>query len=760
MTYNGAKYLAASALAVTLLVAPHSTGAADQLLSGKKLLIKNPAAGAASNKLVHLAKDVNITIGAAGGAGDPQCAGAGGGGSSSLRVTASGGIGETTIALPCAGWTTNGRNGLYRYEDPTGATCRLVLVKSGVLVKTVCRGSQVAIDLDASAAPVTVETTLNTQKYCTRFGGTAVKDGSDDRTFLHRDANAPTCCLPGCEVPFPLPGDDPGVQVDGVGRDADGDLVRDASALANRFLWIPNDREGTVSKIDPVSGAEIARYASVTHDAARLVDHVLRSFPAWNGDANSNTYADNRPQYTAVDFAGDAWVANVVHDVSGLQPTLTKIRGSASACPDLNGNGMVDTSREVNGTPGIQLTDPLEFFAEDDECIAMTVVVGDLVTTVGTNAGARALAIDAGRSVGNDAGNPWVGMHGEQAFYQLHGATGAILQRVPTPGVSPFTAAIDSRGRLWARHHCCGPGALALVDTTLNPAPFTPITTQPPFTGVGHGGYGLAVDLANRVWVAGYPYAGLMRYDPDLLAWTEAQITGFFATWHARGVAVDGRGNVWTSMHSSSTGDSGAARVDADTAVSTGVFGMDDSSGGAPSDVPPGVGIDFAGNVWTANQATSNVSRLHIDPATGDPAAHPATGDIVDVFPVGQNPYVHSDFTGLGYRRVTRPDGEYRVRLASCPGGPPAHWITAEWEATTPEGTRVELWLRASDDPASVEQAPLQGPWTTSPANLQSAPGPVADRVVLQLILRLVSEDPGVTPIVDSYRVTRTCPAP
>ena len=556
--------------------------------------------------------------------------------------------------------------------------------------------------------------------------------------------------------PFPLPGDDPAVRVDGVGRNAGGDLVRDASAFAHRFLWVPNDRQGTVSKIDVLTGAEVARYASVTHDAARVVNHVARGYPAWNADANANSYADNRPQYTAIDFRGDAWVANVAHDAAGLQSTLTKIHGNNAACPDLNGNGVVDTSREVNGTPGIQLTDPLEFLGEADECIAMTVVVGNAGTG---NGGIRAIAIDAGRGgVGSDAGNPWVGMHSEQAFYQIHGATGAIVQRVATPGVRAFTAAIDSLGRLWARDFCCGTVNLGRIDAAQNPAPFTLISTTPPFSGFSYGNYGLTVDLENRVWVAGHPYGGAMRYDPGPGTWAEAQITGYASNGQARGVAVDGRGSVWTSFHPGGA-DGLVARIDTDNVVATGTWQLDDSSGGL-ANIPTGVGIDFAGNVWTVNQTTSNVSRMHIDPATGNPAAHPVTGDVIDVFPVGANPYVHSDFTGLGYRRVTRPDGEYSARITPCAGDRPAHWLTAEWEATTPAGTRVELWLRAGNDAATVGQAPLQGPWTASPADLQSLPGPVGDRVALLFTLRLVSDNPAASPVVHSYRVTRTCPAP
>src|SRR4030095_9430121 len=104
-------------LVATLLLAASGTHAADQLILGKKLLIKNPPSGAAGNKVVALGKDPAITIGAAGSAGDPQCSGAGGGGTSSLRIVASGGAGDVTIPLPCAGWTTNGTNTRYKYKD-------------------------------------------------------------------------------------------------------------------------------------------------------------------------------------------------------------------------------------------------------------------------------------------------------------------------------------------------------------------------------------------------------------------------------------------------------------------------------------------------------------------------------------------------------------------------------------------------------------------------------------------------------------------
>ncbi len=165
---------------------------ADQLLAGKRLSIRKPSGGV--NRVVHLARDATLIVGNAGTTGDPRCSGAGGGGTSSLRIAASGAAGDVVIPLPCAGWSSNAANTLYRYRDPSGVTCRLVLVKHHVFVKAVCSGPQVSIDHDASMAPVAIATTLNAERYCTAFGGTIVSDGADDQTFIARDAPVPAGC--------------------------------------------------------------------------------------------------------------------------------------------------------------------------------------------------------------------------------------------------------------------------------------------------------------------------------------------------------------------------------------------------------------------------------------------------------------------------------------------------------------------------------------------------------------------------------------
>lgn len=573
-----------------------------------------------------------------------------------------------------------------------------------------------------------------------------VCNGSDDNCDGTVDEGVmSTCgnCLPGCDSsgvdtdPFPCMEQNPAIECDGVGTDPNGDLVLDSSTIENHYLWIANDPEGTVTKLDTRTGYEVARYASVNH--TRVVNHVGRNFAAWNSGAH-------RPSRTAVDFYGDVWVAN---RAPSTQPTITKIANDPVDCIDANMNGIIDTSRDANGDHRIDINDAAEFLAEGDECILMTVAIGDQNSWQ-----ARALAIDAGVSVEGqrNPGNVWVGMYTEQAFYQIDGATGALIQRVPAAGtfqaalgvaVNPYGAAIDGQGRLWTIGGCCGSQYLIRIDTAQNPAPATRVTQASP-----GGAYGITVDLMDRVWVGAYTGPNVYRYEPAVDAWTTVTFPNS-SGWITRGVGIDTRGNVWAAMHGGA--NSRLGRVDAGTATATGVWDV----GG---NVAIGAGVDFDGDIWAVNQSTSSASRLHIDPNTGAPAPHPTTGNMVDLFPTGPNPYTYSDFTGLGLRTVTRPSGEYVVPIQGCTGTEQATWTEVAWTATEPPGTEVEVFVRAGDDLATLNQAPLYGPWTVSPADLTVAPGPVPPARYLLLIIRMTSQDRESTPIVHSYNVEWSCP--
>lgn len=569
-------------------------------------------------------------------------------------------------------------------------------------------------------------------------------DGDTDENVQSMCGN----CIPGCDStgvdtdPFPFPPADPDVGADGVGLDPNGDLVLDSSTVENHFIWVANDPQGTVSKIDTRTGREVARYATVQHTRLIVGPNATAAVPAWN--------AGNRPSRTAIDFRYDMWVANRAHpngDSTTLQASASKIFNVQADCTDYDGDGTLETSSDVNGDGVIDINDPAEFFAEADECIAFTVALGSPGSI------ARALAVDAGIDPG-DPGDAWVGLwggsNGEIAFYEINGRNGTVMQRVPATGNlagRPYGAAIDGAGRLWAAYSCCGSqSALLQINTATNPATYTDNTVLPGIAGT----YGVTVDSANRVWIGAWTSPYLKRYDPATGMTTDVPLTlpGGGTTMRLRGVGIDTHGNVWGAIDQP-TGH--AVRVDADTAVQTGVWPINGST-------PVGIGVDFDGDVWTVNQGTSNASRLHIDQTTLEPANHPTTNNQVDLFPTGPSPYTYSDFTGLGLRTVTRPTGDYKVPIKGCSGTDEATWLAVIWDATLPPNTSVEIWVQVGDDKATLASQPSYGPWTVSPADLTMAPGPVPDAQWMLLTIRLISQDRESTPIVHGYSVQWGCP--
>ena len=175
--------------------------AADQKVIGKKLLIKNPGgAPSANNKIVFLAKDPSIAQ-PTGVTQDPRCTPNGsattGSASASLTVT---GSDSFSIPLICNNWTVNGAGNLFKYKDTSGASCNVLIVKDGKLVKAVCKGLQVAYDLNG--AETSIDVVLRSgpaNRYCSNYstasGCSTKKDGSDGKTYLVKNCNtAPGAC--------------------------------------------------------------------------------------------------------------------------------------------------------------------------------------------------------------------------------------------------------------------------------------------------------------------------------------------------------------------------------------------------------------------------------------------------------------------------------------------------------------------------------------------------------------------------------------
>ena len=125
-----------------------------------------------------------------------------------------------------------------------------------------------------------------------------------------------------------------------------------------------------------------------------------------------------------MDWNGDAWIANRAFDDTS---SVVRIAGERARCVDRDASGAIETS-----------TSPADVRAwGEDECVLASVPVG------GPREVARAIAIDGDRGLdGASGGDAWVGLHDGQAFVEIDGLRGAVLQRVETPGFAPYSAAV------------------------------------------------------------------------------------------------------------------------------------------------------------------------------------------------------------------------------------------------------------------------------------------------------------------------------
>jgi len=489
-----------------------------------------------------------------------------------------------------------------------------------------------------------------------------------------------------------------------------------------QFLYVANAKEGTVSKINTQTGREEGRYLAALEK------------PGSRNRASAPIREKVQPSRTAVDFNGDVWVANRGYDpldavdTKAYQGTVTKI--AHDNCPDLNGNGKVETSRDVSGDGKIDPADPLEFLGDSDECILFTVNVGRFGGLP------RALALDGG-GVDVRKSNAWVGNYNEMKFYKLDGDDGHVLTEVPV-GIRPYGAAIDSNGMLWATENKAATGnawfdfGILVSVNTLTGKAGNAVSLGWTCTG----SYGIAIDQKSRVWVGGgWGFNGACRYDPS-----DGSIFPVILSdpGRGRGVAADASGNVWLALDPEGKPGS-LVSFKADTGAERRVYRF------AQDGVTTiGVGIDFDGKVWGVNQGSDTTCR--VTPGSGE----------VRCFPTGKGPYTYSDFTGFALQNITAPMGRYRKIFQGCPGGE-THWTQLGYDAQIPDGTQIEVYVKAGGDLATLQNARRVGPFSSSPVDLSSNPNIQGEILWVEVVLS--TQKQGVTPVLKSLSVQRTCRA-
>ncbi len=556
-------------------------------------------------------------------------------------------------------------------------------------------------------------------------GGDEICDGVDndcDGTVDEGISALCADCAPGCEA-REIPGADGWMPTE---DNSEGVIVDDGGALtlgrneARAFaVWVANMDEGTVSKLDSRTGSEIARYPTV----GAMAPAGARPW----GEACNWSNLGNCPSRTAVDQNFDAYVANRGF---GNQGTITKYANREEDCVDRNMNGMIDTSRDLNGDGTIDMG-TAEFAGIDDECILYTVPVG------GTNGVPRALAIGIAPP---DAfvGDVWVGLFNARQACRLDPADGSTIGCMPVDDFQPYGMVADSAGRIWTVDRSGGRrDILGFIDSTA--MTFTRVAPLPGAASCAIP-YGVTVDGAGDVFMANQCDPSLWRYRHSDATWTPVDSAAFSGT--PRGVAAD-ETSLWVALSHDADAFTGgdANRIRQYRLADLGFVTEYTMPTGRQ---PIGIGVSFDGSVWAICRSNNIAARL--DPPSGTWTEHQ----------VGLHPYTYSDFIGFGLNVFAEPRGRYRFVVEGCESGLNS-WTGASYMAEIPAGTSVEIWARSAATRDTLDAEAWIGPFTMNPADFTMPPGPIPQLRYLEVELRLATTDREAAPRVFSVEVAGVC---
>ncbi|MCK5449545.1 hypothetical protein KAI32_01645 [Candidatus Pacearchaeota archaeon] len=357
-------------------------------------------------------------------------------------------------------------------------------------------------------------------------------------------------------------------------------LVLHSNVSTFNNLWVANSGEGTVSKIDTDLSKEVARY---------------RTGPNGGGDS---------PSRTAVDVEGNVWVAN-----RGGANTLVKIAGNIAECIDKSGDGVIQTSNDLDGSGKIEGDELLPW--GDDECVILSVEHWP------ANARLRGLAIDLNGFV-------WIGAYNHYKYYKLYPNNGSLITAVSVTG-RPYGAVMDKDGFLWSSGR--GGNKIDKIDTNTN------ILVGDYIPGCGSSLYGIATDTQGNAWVGMYwPGQGLMKLNSTgetIGCYNYSESLG--GTDIVRGVTVDNDGDIWYA--SSTTSYVYEFHPDTET------YGCVLSVGGYLI----GIAQDSKGYIWAIGYSSGIASKVD-----------PNTCAVIETVAIGNKPYTYSDCTGnLLFQSIT-----------------------------------------------------------------------------------------------------------
>jgi hypothetical protein len=365
------------------------------------------------------------------------------------------------------------------------------------------------------------------------------------------------------------------------------------------YIWIANSPEGTVSKIDTMTGVEVGRYAT--------------------GPAGQS-----EPSRTSVNLYGDVAVSNRGAQGGG-GGGVTKIAARIDDCVDLDGSGTIETS-----------TGPGNVMAwGTDECVLWNVPISSAQYEHGPRPTAWEGSVT---QAGCAAPNPrlWVGWYQypvQGVFHRLSGDTGAIEDTVNVPwnglNYGPYGGAVNKQGDLWVIGWQLGP----LVHIDGSTLAVQSIPMPPPPLPDQQWSYGMSLDQYGNPWVASAGAAAM--YDVGAGQWQ------FISTGNQsmRGVMVDQEDRAWFAVDASGAFGCGLGIIDVQTRTLL-----------APAitlpgcSVPVGVSIDIEGYVWVVDQGANQAFKV-------DPETYQVQLTVAGLFA----PYTYSDMTGAGLNLVVNP---------------------------------------------------------------------------------------------------------
>ncbi len=437
-------------------------------------------------------------------------------------------------------------------------------------------------------------------------------------------------------------------------------LQLDENAVAFDFAWIANSGDSLLIKVDTRTGKAVGGYLT---GAPRTPGALTDS------DFSCGFGGNTSPARTSVDADGNCWVANRQF---GAQGSITQIAPEGGQ--DRNGNGVIDTSSDIDGDGIINPAVPGEVLPwGEDERVLRHYKIG------GGDGLPRAITIGAD-------GNVLVGLYNERRVVRVApdlaapppaGIVAPELNSWPVPQ-TPYGFASTPDGRLYM-------ATLGSAITELDLG--TGATRTFPVSGTV---YGIGADRNGVVWGAllGTP-ATVARIEPSVVpVITLHQAPG---TDSGRSIAVDSDGNVWMGCSNFNTGVGSGAKFQPD-----GTF-----VASYPSDGQTGLGTAIApnGNVLVVNQDSLTVAEIN-----------KTTGALVQLMTTCTGPspcnYTYSDFTGSARSGSVERLGRWTaIHDGGSPGAP---WTMVSWTSQEPQGTAVSVELRASDTQAGLDAVNYQ----------------------------------------------------